>query len=225
MHASDVMLLVDFVLAVLLAGYFALGHPRVWYKDRLGWVIFGYAVTTIAFVGLIAYAIVFGQKVDEPVRFGVSPRFTRCTLSAEKDVSQRRTPLPPRRIPMSTPSTEQVKDATTIWYKGQRVLRSLFQTVIPAFLGFALVLPAIIEASGLPVDSELRLWFVAVAAGVTAVAGAISRIMAIPAVNAFFTKFGLGSVPRGALAVEKDFRTDEVVNVYVMRDPKAKRDD
>lgn len=72
MHASDVMLLVDFALAVVLAGYFALGHPRVWYKDRLGWVIFGYAVTTIAFVGLIAYAIVFGQRVIEPVRFGVS---------------------------------------------------------------------------------------------------------------------------------------------------------
>jgi hypothetical protein len=66
------MLLVCFGLAVILAGYFALGRPRVWYKDRLGWVLFGYALTTVSFVGLIAYAIVFQQKVDEPVRLGVS---------------------------------------------------------------------------------------------------------------------------------------------------------
>lgn len=71
MEPSDVMLLVDFVLAVVLAAYFALGKPRVWYKDRLGWVIFGYAVVTVAFIALIAYAIVFGQKVVEPVRFAV----------------------------------------------------------------------------------------------------------------------------------------------------------
>lgn len=72
MEPSDVMLLICFGLAVFLTLFFALGRPRIWYKDRLGWVLFGYAVTTSAFVGLIAYAIVFGQKVDEPWRFGIS---------------------------------------------------------------------------------------------------------------------------------------------------------
>lgn len=97
------------------------------------------------------------------------------------------------------PQTQAVANATEIWYKGKRVLRTLVQTAIPAFLGFALVLPAIIEALGLPVDSQLRLWLAAVAAGVTAVAGAISRVMAIPAVNAWLVKIGLGSVPAAAL--------------------------
>jgi hypothetical protein len=102
---------------------------------------------------------------------------------------------------MSTPTTDQVKDATTIWYKGKRVLRTLVQTAIPSFLTFALVLPAIIEALGLPADSELRLWLIALAAGVTAVATAIARVMAIPAVNAWLIKIGLGSVPADALFV------------------------
>lgn len=69
LEPSDITLLLDFVLAVFLMAYFALGKPRTWHRDRLGWVIFGYAVVTVAFIGLIAYAIIFDQKVVEPVRF------------------------------------------------------------------------------------------------------------------------------------------------------------
>lgn len=110
--------------------------------------------------------------------------------------------------------------ATEIWYKAQRVLRTIVQVGIPAILGFALLLPQLIEALGLPVDSELRLWLVGVAAVVTAVAAAITRIMAIPAVNAWLTKIGLGSVPRSAVAVETDGFTG-TQSTYVMPDPKA----
>jgi|SRR5690606_13029734 len=85
-----------------------------------------------------------------------------------------------------------------IWYVAQRVLRTIVQVGIPAFLTFALVLPQIIEALGLPVDSELRLWLLGIAGAVTAVAAALSRIMAIPAVNTWLTKIGLGSIPKAA---------------------------
>jgi predicted naringenin-chalcone synthase len=119
---------------------------------------------------------------------------------------------------MTTSSTDAVKAATDIWYKGKRVLRTLVQVAIPAFLSFALVLPAIIEALGLPADTELRLWLVAVAAGVTAVAGAISRVMAIPAVNAWLIKIGLGSVPASAIATRATPGADYV---FVKKDPKA----
>lgn len=87
--------------------------------------------------------------------------------------------------------------------KGQRVLRTIVQVGIPAFLAFALVLPQIIESLGLPVDSALRLWLVGAAAVVTAVAAALTRIMAIPAVNLWLTHFGLGSVPK-AVAQNSD---------------------
>lgn len=113
--------------------------------------------------------------------------------------------------------TAALKSATTIWYKAQRVLRTLVAVVIPAFLGFAIVLPQIIEALGLPVDSELRLWLIAVAAGVSAVAAAITRIMAIPAVNAWLVKIGLGSVPRSAVL------DGGIAGIAIASDPKANR--
>lgn len=80
--------------------------------------------------------------------------------------------------------------------KGQRVLRTIVQVGIPAFLAFALVLPKIIEALGLPVDSQLYIALVAFAGAITATAGAIARIMAIPAVDRWLTSIGLGSVKK-----------------------------
>lgn len=86
-----------------------------------------------------------------------------------------------------------------IWFVSQRVIRTIVQVGIPAFITFAAVLPSIIDALGLPVDAEIRLWLLAVAAGVTAVAAALARVMAIPAVNQWLTKVGLGSVPRSSV--------------------------
>lgn len=106
----------------------------------------------------------------------------------------------------------ELKSATEIWFIAQRVLRTLVQVAIPAFLGFAVVLPQIIEA--VP-ESQLRAWLLAVSAGVTVVAGALAKIMAIPAVNAWLIKLGLGSVPRSAIYVEPDSNS-----VQVKADPK-----
>ena len=83
-----------------------------------------------------------------------------------------------------------------IWYPVQRVIRTIIQVGIPAFLTFALVLPQIIAALGLPVDSAVYLWLVGAAAVVTAIAAALSRIMAIPAINTWLTKLNAGSVPK-----------------------------
>jgi hypothetical protein len=85
-----------------------------------------------------------------------------------------------------------------IWFKSKRVLRTLVQTGIPSFLVFAGVLPQIIAALGLPVDSAVYLWLLAAAGIVTAVATGLARVMAIPAVNVWLTHIGLGSVPKGA---------------------------
>lgn len=99
-------------------------------------------------------------------------------------------------------TTVEVDD---IWFKTQRVFRTLVQVGIPSFLGFALVLPQIIGALGLPVDSALYLWLVGAAAAVTAVATGLSRVMAIPAVNAWLVKIGLGSVPKSEAVVPDKF--------------------
>lgn len=83
-----------------------------------------------------------------------------------------------------------------IWFATQRVLRTIVQVGIPAFITFAGVLPVIINALGLPVDGQVYLWLVSAAAVLTAVAGALTRVMAIPAVNEWLTRIGLGSVPK-----------------------------
>ena len=92
-------------------------------------------------------------------------------------------------------------EVQSIWFVSQRVLRTIVQTGVPTFIVFAAVLPQIIDALGLPVDNDVRLWLLAVAAGVTAVAGALARVMAVPAVNAWLVKVGLGSVPQSAVSM------------------------
>lgn len=96
-----------------------------------------------------------------------------------------------------------------IWYKGQRALRTLVQVGIPAFLGFAVVLPQIISALGLPVDGPLYAWLIGAAGVVTAVAVGLSRVMAIPAVNAWLTTVGLGSVPKSKAVPGAHVAVDE----------------
>lgn len=83
-----------------------------------------------------------------------------------------------------------------IWFATQRVLRTIVQVGIPAFITFAGVLPVIVNALGLDVDGQVYLWLVSAAAVLTAVAGALTRVMAIPAVNEWLTHIGLGSVPK-----------------------------
>lgn len=82
----------------------------------------------------------------------------------------------------------------TVWDATQRALRTLIQVGIPAFLGFNLVLPQVIEAVGGVLPPDAILWLNAMALGITAVATALSRIMAIPAINNFLAKFRASTV-------------------------------
>lgn len=91
-----------------------------------------------------------------------------------------------------------------IWYKAQRVIRTLVAVGIPAFLGFALVLPSILDAVKVSVSPSVYLVLVGFAAIVTVVAGALTRVMAIPTVNNFLTRLGLGSVPKSAVTQQID---------------------
>lgn len=90
---------------------------------------------------------------------------------------------------MSTPAPDTIIDKT------KRVVRTFIQVGIPAFLGFAVILPQIISALGLNLNSHVYAVLVSVAGGVTLVAGAITRIMLIPAVNKWLSKLNLGATP------------------------------
>lgn len=86
-------------------------------------------------------------------------------------------------------------DIGRVWDATQRVLRTLIQVGIPTFLSFNLVLPQIIEALGGVLPPEAILWLNGLAAGITGVAVAITRIMTIPAVNNWLAKFRLSTEP------------------------------
>lgn len=87
--------------------------------------------------------------------------------------------------------------AQDILDKGQRVIRTVLQVLI----GFILAAPtitAMIEALGIDPATNIGGFLAAVGAGVTVVAGALSRVFSIPAVNQWLTKLGAGSVPKSA---------------------------
>jgi len=73
--------------------------------------------------------------------------------------------------------------------------RTVVQTAIPAVLVLVVVLPqiidAVLEGMGESLPEGLRLWLLGAAAFITAVAGTLARIFAIPAVNQALAGIGL----------------------------------
>ncbi|MFE3905422.1 hypothetical protein ACFXPY_35335 [Streptomyces sp. NPDC059153] len=61
------------------------------------------------------------------------------------------------------------------------------RTIIQGAVGLAVVLPAIVDASGIPASLP---WV----AGALAVAGGLARVMALPGVEALLDRVGLGLV-------------------------------
>lgn len=76
----------DFFLVAsgVLAAFFVLDYGTLspWYKAPLGVVVFLYAVVAAAVFGLIAYGILFDQRIPEPIRLIVGVGVF-CALSAK----------------------------------------------------------------------------------------------------------------------------------------------
>jgi hypothetical protein len=133
LNPSDYALILDFALAIALAVYFSLGRPRVWYRDRLGWVIFSYAIATIFFSGLIVYGIVFGQKVDEPFRLVVALGLAAALVAKLRAIhNERARGRMPGTRPYST-DTEGIPTMTNLdpkdYQNGERVSLVAGETV------------------------------------------------------------------------------------------------
>lgn len=58
------------------------------------------------------------------------------------------------------------------------------------------ILEVIVDELGMHMPDGLRLWLLGAAVVVTGVATAVTRIMAIPAVNGWLVSIGFGSVPK-----------------------------
>lgn len=106
-----------------------------------------------------------------------------------------------------------VKKAAQIWYKAQRVLRTAFTTILT-------VLPLVPQVVAVIQGQWDAAWLGSVAIQAVAINSVLTGIIALPTVNAWLTKIGLGSVPRSAIATETNTATG-VTDVYVVPDEKA----
>jgi len=97
--------------------------------------------------------------------------------------------------------------APEIWFKGQRVLRTAFTTALT-------LLPVVPQIIAIVQGQWGAEWLTVVSAQFVAINSALTRIIAIPAINDLLTKIGLGSVP----ASQVEFVNE--VNV-VDEDPEA----
>ncbi|MGO1267097.1 MAG: hypothetical protein ACTMIY_10735 [Microbacterium gubbeenense] len=100
--------------------------------------------------------------------------------------------------------TSQTPVSGEIWFKTKRVLRTAVQVIVgvAGALGvFVLVAPQVLDAVA---DVLPASWVAAAAAfiaGAAAISAALSRVMAIPAVDAWLKRIGLGSAPASAPVV------------------------
>lgn len=92
--------------------------------------------------------------------------------------------------------------APDIWFKTQRVLRTAFAVIISILTTFAgtvltveVFAPQILDELARILPAGWIAWLTAAFATLAVVASVITRIMAIPKVNTWLTRIGLGSVP------------------------------
>lgn len=97
--------------------------------------------------------------------------------------------------PNTTPAPSAPAQPTQVANPGRATLRTIVQVGVPAFVGLVLILPlilqAVVEELGAVLPPSVTAWLVGAAAAVTALAGAVARVMAIPGVNAWLSKLGL----------------------------------
>ncbi len=89
---------------------------------------------------------------------------------------------------------------TQVQYPWKATIRTIVQVGIPALIALGVVIPQIIEVIlqgfGETLPAEARIWLLGAGVAVTAVAGTLAKIMALPLVNEWLTKFGLGAEPK-----------------------------
>lgn len=231
---SDYLIIIAF--AALLWFIVDYGGFTPWWRVRQhGWI--GIAVLLFTFsvfllMGLIIWGTIVGQRVPEPARIVVAFLLAvgmvgkTVILHHERKVGRANRLLMEGNV-MSDTKTPRTVTVPDIWYKAQRVLRTIVAAVlgaVAAWGAFQLFAPQILAELATILPGSWITWLASAIALISAIAGVITRIMAIPGVNALLIKIGLGSVPKKALveAQVTDTDTGEVhVITSVEPDPRA----
>jgi hypothetical protein len=123
------------------------------------------------------------------------------------------------------------KTVPVIWYQMQRVLRTAVSTLIAAlsvWAVFVTIWPDVMAQLATILPASWVAWLAGAVVSISAVAMALTKIMALPKVNTWLTKWlNLGSVPKSKIlppsTVVVDEGTGPVVTTIptVIPDPKA----
>ena len=87
-------------------------------------------------------------------------------------------------------------------------LRAMLRTALAVVLALGIVVPLAVEvildewAKAAPVPEGARAWLLGASAAIVAVSSALTRIMAIPTVNEWLSKVGMGATPPTAPPVD-----------------------
>lgn len=209
-QVNDYATIIALAAAVPFAGYtvtYGLGSP--WCRSLLGWVMFGLGASIVLVLAVVLGRRLFGAYLGYEwvaVTAHSLLNVAGWSLWAIVIVERRRTPmleLPLNRKAVTMTNTTEGVDAPVIWYKGKRVVRTIVQalvTLVPTLNGLALAASAYLSEQA---DVVLPGWVFLVLNGVIAVTalimGLVARLMAVPGVNDWLVKVGLGSVPASAI--------------------------
>jgi cellulose synthase/poly-beta-1,6-N-acetylglucosamine synthase-like glycosyltransferase len=112
---------------------------------------------------------------------------------------------------------KQPIDVQDIWYQRQRWLRTALQTALSFLVAFGgsvallqAVAPQVLAALADVLPASWIVWISGLFAIVIAIAGTLSKLMAIPIVNAWLTRVGFGSVPRAVAREQAAAKTPEL---------------
>lgn len=217
---NDIAGLLALTGAVPIAGAtitYGIGSP--WWRSWLGRVMFG-----LFFALVIVFGIVLGRRLGgEYPGYGwvalVGYAYIWLTLWAVWLIIlvERRKPAPSGPLPLRketinmgdpTEGGQHVAITTAtvpeIWFKAKRAVRTIVQTLIVLVPIANALAAAVIGYLNTQTDVTVPGWvFIALNGIVVAtalLAGLVARVMAVPGVNAWLVKIGLGSVPAAAVA-------------------------
>ena len=124
--------------------------------------------------------------------------------------------------PRTRAEAKALAAAAAPWYPAQRALRSIVGSLVvlvPLVNGLAAAAIAYLTSqTDVSIPPLVFVWLNAIVAGTALIIGLVSRIMAVPGVNAFLQRIGLGAAPAAAVVLEKD---ETGTYALVTPDPKA----
>lgn len=218
------------VPAIATAIIYGFGAP--WWTSWLGRVIFSkWLAVALVFVFILSRRWFGDYPGYEWIAVAVYG-FTLVTFTATTiEVIVERTapedgalvPVTKEKKMVNNPNATPALVVPDIWYKAQRVLRTVVAFLVVAIPTVNLAALALIDYLQNQEDVAIPGWVFLVLNGIVAatalIIGIVTRLMAVPGVNAWLTKLGLGSVPREAL--QPEVKPSGKIVTAVKPDPKA----